>query len=99
MLWLLLACANDSCELLCTDISNEIGRCQKSWELEWVLLGANSKQQLKQQCIDQWNNERSELEPREIDIAEERCEAGSEELNVMDNSEKCDQLRALYMGN
>ena len=93
LLALASGCSTDPCEQLCDDVTLQIRRCRESWGLEWEVLGADSRLQLRQQCVDQWQNERSNLEPREVDIAEARCEDGIVELDASD----CESLRALYL--
>ena len=88
-------CSTDPCEQLCNKVTTSISGCLDEWGASWDLLGASSKSDFRQRCIDEWQTGRSDMEPREIDLAEEECTNARIELNG--DSLHCEELRALYL--
>lgn len=86
-------CSSDPCEQLCRDVTAEIRGCRESWGADWEILGATGQRDFRVACIEQWQTERSQMEAREIEIAEEACDDAREELTRLG----CVELRALYL--
>ncbi|HND30594.1 MAG TPA: hypothetical protein PLA94_11365 [Myxococcota bacterium] len=98
-------CSSDPCEQLCVDLTSAIRRCRVAWGTSWEVLGASGATEYRNLCVRQWQNARTGLEPREIDLAEAQCDdarldladlvAADQEGDLSDLD--CDVLRALYL--
>ncbi|MEC7988104.1 MAG: hypothetical protein VX278_23260 [Myxococcota bacterium] len=94
-LLLAIACIQEPCEQLCTDISNKLDECLVDWPADWSDFDVVRKEYFQQRCLNLWAVERSQLEARELDDAYEQC---TEAVLYFDsNTETCDHLRATYL--
>lgn len=86
-------CAADDCSDLCTRTANRIGNCLVSWDVDWTALGATTQADFASQCQIEWDEVRTDLEPRQVESAMERCANTRASLSDL----TCDDLRALYL--
>ena len=94
--WSILgACTQDPCIDLCEKTGEELNQCLQDWPTQWRDIGYSSQIEFSDLCSNLWAVERSTLEPRALDDAYEQCE----EARVFfdQNTQTCDQLRALYL--
>ena len=91
----LCACTADPCDQLCTDTTDALSICLEEWPATWSDVGASSKSDFSNTCSNLWAAERSTLEPRALDDAYEQCDESL--LYLYNNSQLCDQLRAIYI--
>ena len=92
---LCMSCTQDPCVQLCEETADIIDECVQDWPAAWSDLGASSRDDFSDSCRNQWAAERSVLEPRALDDAYEQCEESR--VYLYDNSQRCDQLRAIYL--
>ena len=90
---LLAGCAADDCADLCTRSANRIDKCLDGWDVDWTALGATTKADFATQCQREWDEVRTDLEPRQVESAMERCSDTRAALPEL----TCDDLRALYL--
>ncbi len=92
VLMLLLSCS-DACEQACAATSRAASACMADWSADWDELGAASRQDFRETCVEDWGGLRAELETREIQQALDRCEDATAEVRQL----SCDSLRALLL--
>ena len=85
-------CAADPCRTTCADLARSFGACLDGWGLTWEDLGATSRAEWRAECSADWESARAELEARQLDDAEGRCDEASATLAELD----CAELWALY---
>ena len=98
-------CSSDPCEQLCVDLTAAIRRCRVAWGTSWEVLGGSGDTEYRNLCVRQWQNARTDLEPREIDLAEAQCDDARLDLAALVEADQegdlsdldCDVLRALYL--
>ena len=92
------ACGADDCERLCTRSSNRLGDCLAQWPAQWDDLDAESRAAFEASCRQGWADQRTELEPRELEDALAQCEEALDHLaEIRQDGTVCDELRALYL--
>ena len=91
----LISCAKDPCVQLCEQTAEQLDSCLQQWPVTWNDLGSDSREGFVDSCRNQWSAERSVLEPRALDDAYEQCEESN--TYMPNNSQSCDQLRAIYL--
>ena len=92
LLFFLMGCQRDSCEVFCEQLRKDIQYCINNGSLEWVDFDADSATDFSQTCIDEWTLMRTRIEPRVLEDIEQQCEEGTESLE-----RECDLLKALHM--
>ncbi len=88
------ACGADACETLCIRTSQRLSRCLDQWSATWEDLGADDQAGFREQCENDWARTRADLEPREVRLAVEACE---EAVDLLIETQGCDELRVLYL--
>jgi len=89
-----LAGCGDACEQACFSVGTRLKECiNQTWSVEWEDLGAAGPRRFRQQCVDDWQQESTDLEGRELTQALESCRQVDAEVADM----KCAELRAIYV--
>jgi hypothetical protein len=93
-LWFALACATgcgDACDQLCAEASRRLAACRGD-ALTWGDLGATSRTDFAERCRDDWDDQRSDLTSREIEVALDVCDDGFEVAQLA----TCEEIVAWY---
>lgn len=85
-------CASE-CEQACEATARRLDRCLDGWSSDWADLGAESRRDFADQCLEEWDAVSPSLESRELQQALERCEGVVTALPGL----SCDELRAIYI--
>ena len=94
-IFFMFGCATDPCAQLCEQTADQLDICLQQWPATWSEVGSDSREGFVDACTNQWSAERSVLEPRALDDAYEQCEEST--TYMPNNSQSCDQLRAIYL--
>jgi hypothetical protein len=89
--WTLLVGCGDKCEVLCTNVTRELGRCKPD-SLSWNDLGARNRSDFSNECRQQWDRERIDLSASDLRLSLETCADANQELEDLN----CEQIMALY---
>jgi hypothetical protein len=92
--WGIAACGADACETLCIRTTQRLAGCLDQWSGTWEDLGADSRSEFRDQCENDWAQTRTDLEPREVNLAVDACD---EAVDMLLELQGCDELRALYL--
>jgi len=91
-LLLLFACTSDACRLLCADVAVALNGCLDEWGATWEDFDVSTQNAFGNRCRAEWDSQRTELEPRQLDAATGECADAQVSLPQV----SCDELRALY---
>ena len=95
---LVAACGADDSERLCTRTAARLGDCLATWPAGWDDLDAESEASFEAACRQGWDDQRVELEPRELEDALDQCAEALDHLaSIRQDGTVCDELRALYL--
>ena len=89
----ILGCSADVCHTMCASVALKLEGCLEEWQADWEDFDVSSRLAFGDRCREEWDAERTTLEPRQFDAAIDECTQASEELDPM----SCDELRALYL--
>lgn len=69
------------------------------WGVTWRDLGYTSRTSFQESCESNWNQQSAEMEPRQVEVAQDSCDATEELLTTpgSDPTINCDILRVLYL--
>jgi hypothetical protein len=81
----------DKCEVLCANVTRELGNCKPD-SLSWNDLGARNRSDFNNECRQQWDRERIDLSASDLRLALETCADANQEIVELD----CDEVMALY---
>lgn len=87
-----LGCSADACYQLCATTAQALEPCLAEWGATWEDFDAANRVAWGDRCRSQWDEERVQLELRQIDVASAACTDASEDFDGL----SCDELRALY---
>ncbi len=91
---MLTGCGADACETLCIRTTARLAQCLEQWSASWEDLGADGRVGFREQCENNWARTRADLEPREVNLAVDACD---EAVDLLLETQGCDELRALYL--
>ena len=95
---LLSGCGQDACDELCAEMSWRMRSCVREWPEDWSELGARGRPNFRRACLNQWADERAQLESWDLDDALDQCSETSAALRRADErGTTCDELRAMYL--
>jgi hypothetical protein len=92
LLLVLLGCGADTCYQLCATTAQALEPCLSEWGATWEDFDAASRVAWGDRCRRQWDDERVNLQLRQIEVASGACEDASLEIADLE----CDELRAIY---
>ncbi len=92
VLLVLLGCGADSCYQLCATTAQALEPCFAEWGATWEDFDAATRVAWGDRCRAQWEEQRVQMELRQVDVASAACTEASDEVRRL----SCDELRALY---
>lgn len=92
LLIVFLGCSVDTCYQLCATTAQALEPCLDEWGATWEDFDSSSRVSWGDRCRSQWDEERVQLELRQVEVASDACADATEDLDSL----SCDQLRALY---
>ena len=92
LLIVFLSCTADTCRTLCATVAQSIEGCLDEWGATWDDFDVSQRVEYGDRCRAEWEEERTNLEPRQLDAATEQCTEAAAE--VPDYT--CEELRVLY---
>lgn len=92
LLLLVLSCSSDTCRTLCATVAQSIEACLDDWGATWEDFDVTERLEYGDRCRAEWEETRTDLEPRQLDGATAECTDAEAELPTL----SCSELRVLY---